>query len=193
MTIKQKIMKLVYPLIMKVQQPQASKNILKNELNIHPPVSFHSLQGTLISKQPFSFSTLKGKKVLLVNVASNCGYTGQYSDLETLYQQYKDKLIVLGFPANDFKDQEPGSNQEIANFCKINYGVTFPLFQKQSVLEGENQIYKWLSDPSLNGWNKQQPTWNFCKYLVDENGTLTGFFAAPVSPLADEIVSKVNE
>ena len=192
MTLKQKFLQLVYPALMKMQTNQAGKTINIHPLNSKPPVSFYTLNATLISNQPFAFSSLKGRKVLLVNVASNCGFTNQYSELEELYQQQKEKLIVLGFPANDFKEQEPGSDEEIASFCKVNFGVTFPMFKKQSVLKvRENPVYKWLTDPALNGWNRQQPTWNFCKYLVDEEGNLQGFFPATVSPLSKEIVSRL--
>jgi glutathione peroxidase len=100
--------------------------------------------------------------------------------------------VILGFPANDFKEQEPGSDEEIASFCKLNFGVTFPLFKKQTVLDGnENAVYNWLTNPSANGWNQQKPTWNFCKYLVDENGKLIAFYPPAVSPLAAEVVSQL--
>lgn len=192
MNIRQNIMKLVYPLIMKLQQKQVLKNMLTNDKHIPALVSFYDLQATAISGEPFSFSQLKGRKVLVVNVASNCGYTGQYAELEKLYRENKEKLVILGFPANDFKEQEPGNDESIASFCKLNYGVTFPLFQKHSVLKPQqNKIYQWLTDPALNGWNEQQPTWNFCKYLIDGQGTLLGFYAAPVSPLSSEIVSQL--
>ena len=169
-------------------EKKETKNIHQNAHGAQSIVPFHSLEATLNSKQPFHFSQLKGKKVLLVNVASNCGYTPQYTELEALYQQSKEKLVILGFPANDFKEQEPGSDEEIAGFCKVNFGVTFPLFQKQSVLNtAGNRVYQWLTEPAANGWNNQKPTWNFCKYLVDENGNLVAFFPAAVSPLGNEI------
>src|SRR6185295_11779982 len=111
------------------------------------------------------------------NVASNCGFTGQYDELEKLYKSYGDELVILGFPANDFKEQEKGTDEEILQFCKVNFGVTFPLFQKHSVLKpNQGAVYKWLTDPLENGWNVQQPTWNFCKYIVDETGNLKAFF-----------------
>lgn len=189
MTIKQKLIKLLYPLIMKAEKKE-TKHIHRNPDGVQPAIPFHSLEATLNNKHPFYFSQLKGKKVLLVNVASNCGYTPQYTELEALYQQHKNKLVILGFPANDFKEQEPGSDEEIASFCKVNFGVTFPLFQKQSVVDtAGNRVYKWLTDPAENGWNNQKPTWNFCKYLVDENGKLLAFFPAAASPLGNEIVS----
>ena len=191
MTIKQRLIKLLYPLIMKAEKKE-TKNIQHNSNSVQPLVPFYSLESALNNKQPFPFSQLKGKKVLLVNVASNCGYTPQYTELETLYQKYKAKLVVLGFPANDFKEQEPGTDEEIASFCKLNFGVTFPLFQKQSVLDSqESRVYQWLTDPAENGWNSQKPTWNFCKYLVDENGKLLAFFPSAVSPLGEEIVSRL--
>ena len=130
-------------------------------------------------------------KILIVNTASDCGYTPQYTDLEKLYKEYKDKLIILGFPANDFGEQEKGSNEEIASFCQINYGVTFPLMQKSTVIKSaaQNEVFKWLSDKNKNGWNEQEPTWNFCKYLVDENGILVNVYNSSVSPyeLIDEL------
>ena len=187
MTIRQRLIRLLYPLIMKAEKKE-TKKIHHNPRDVQPVIPFHSLESTLNSKQPFHFSGLRGKKVLLVNVASNCGYTPQYTELEALYQQNKEKLVILGFPANDFKEQEQGSDEEIASFCKVNFGVTFPLFQKQSVLDtAGNRVYKWLAEPAENGWNSQKPTWNFCKYLVDENGKLLAFFPAAVSPLGKEI------
>jgi glutathione peroxidase len=102
---------------------------------------------------------------------------------------------VIGFPANDFKEQEKGNDHDIAAFCKINYGVTFPLAAKSSVVRGkqQNEIFKWLSDKKLNGWNDQQPTWNFSKYLVDENGVLTNYFDPAVSPASEEIKNAINQ
>ena len=125
----------------------------------------------------------QGKKVIILNTASKCGYTPQYADWEKFYKEHGSKVIVLGFPANNFGGQEPGQNEDIATFCQKNYGVTFPLFEKIDVV-GENQhpLYKWLSSKDLNGWNDKAPTWNFCKYVVDENGKLTHFFASGVKP-----------
>jgi glutathione peroxidase len=133
-------------------------------------------------------SKWKGKKILIVNTASECGYTPQYEDLQKLATAYPEKLVVLGFPANDFGGQEPGSNTEITSFCKKNYGVTFPLFEKISV-KGETMhpLYKWLSTPALNGWNDKTPSWNFCKYMLDEEGKLIKFFPSRVKPMDAEI------
>lgn len=139
------------------------------------------------------FSHYKGKKVLIVNTASECGYTPQYKDLEALYEQYKDKLVILGFPANNFGGQEPGTNEEIKKFCADNYSVTFPMFEKISVLgDDQNAIYKWLTSKDLNGWNDQQPKWNFNKYLLDESGNLLKYYSSAVKPLSDEITSMLK-
>jgi glutathione peroxidase len=137
----------------------------------------------LESGQPIDFHQYKGKKVVILNVASKCGYTPQYGDWEKFYKEHGDKVIVLGFPANNFMGQEPGSNDEIAEFCSKNYGVTFPMFQKISV-KGDDKapLYQWLSQKSLNGWNDQEPTWNFCKYVVNEKGELVSFFPSGVKP-----------
>ena len=190
MTTRQKITKALYPLIMFFSKLQKKKSIfLFNKENKKPVISFYSLTGRLNNGSLFSFEQLKGKKVLIVNTASDCGYTGQYEELEELYQIQKDKLIILGFPANDFGDQEKGSNEEIAQFCKINYGVTFPLMKKSTVIKknGQNEIYQWLTNTNKNGWNNQPPAWNFSKYLINEEGILTHYFDPAVSPLSDEL------
>jgi glutathione peroxidase len=193
MTIAQRIKKLAYPLIMKLAGKKENTGVLVNTRDIAPLRPFHSLKATLINGQPFDFSKLHGKKVMIVNVASNCGFTGQYDELEKLYKSYGDELVILGFPANDFKEQEKGTDEEILQFCKVNFGVTFPLFQKHSVLKpNQGAVYKWLTDPLENGWNVQQPTWNFCKYIVDETGNLKAFFPSAVSPLSEELLSLVR-
>jgi len=190
MTIKQSIIKIFYPVIMLGK----SKAIQKNTTNMQPPISFYSLH-TLDNKgNDVTFEQFRGKKLLLVNTASDCGFTPQYADLEKLYQQYKDKLVILGFPANDFGEQEKGSDDEVASFCKINYGVTFPLMKKSIVVKGKDQnaIFQWLTNKSKNGWNEQEPTWNFCKYLVDENGVLVDFYNSSVSPMSKEFIEAIR-
>jgi glutathione peroxidase len=150
---------------------------------------FKTLQGELIPLNEF-----KGRKMLIVNVASECGFTPQYKELQALYDKYGSKVVVLGFPANDFGGQEPGSNEEIATFCERNYGVQFPVFQKIEVTgPNTHPLYKWLSDKSLNGVTDEAPTWNFCKYLIDENGNLVKFFPSKVAPLSAEIVDAILE
>jgi glutathione peroxidase len=195
MTGRQKILKTIYPAwIWWLNRQGKNAKILFNEKAI-PAVSFYSLKDTLINGTAFDFEQLKGKKVMLVNTASDCGYTGQYDDLQKLSEQYKDKLVVLGFPANDFKEQEKGTDKEIAEFCRINFGVTFPLIKKSSVKRGtaQNEIFQWLTDPAKNGWSKQQPSWNFCKYIVDEQGRLTHYFASTIEPFNKEIIKVLNQ
>lgn len=137
----------------------------------------------LVGSEVIDLASYKGKKIIILNVASNCGYTDQYADWEKFYKDNKDKVVVIGVPSNQFLMQERGSNEDIAQFCQLNYGVTFPMAQKSKVKGGsKNQLYQWLTNPALNGWNDQQPVWNFCKYLVDENGNLLAFFSSKIKP-----------
>ncbi|MCH7400573.1 glutathione peroxidase [Belliella kenyensis] len=146
-----------------------------------------------IDGNPVDFSQFKGQKLLLVNVASKCGYTPQYADLQKLHEEYGDKVTILGFPANNFGGQEPGTNEDIKQFCSANFGVTFQMFDKVSVKGADKHpLYRWLSDKDLNGWNDKEPTWNFCKYLIDENGELKKFFGSSVNPMDDEIINLIN-
>jgi len=155
------------------------------------------------------FSKYKGKKIMIVNTASMCGNTPQYADLEKLYEKYKDKLVIVGFPANNFGQQEPGSNQEIKEFCSKKYAVTFPMAEKISVRGDDiHPLYKWLLDqskelaknvPSDNSkdivWKKflQDPViWNFTKFLIDENGNLVAVFHNKVNPMSDEVLKYLN-
>lgn len=195
MTYRQKVLKAVYPVFMWFTKTTGKNIKTMTKENIEPPVSFYAINEIAINGNPVDLAVYKGKKILLVNTASDCGYTNQYADLEKLYQQYKAQLTIIGFPANDFKEQEKGSNEAIAEFCKINYGVTFPLMQKSSVVKGneQNLVFKWLTDPTQNGWNEQAPTWNFCKYLVDENGRLVNFFASSVEPLSAEMITAIKK
>lgn len=136
------------------------------------------------------FASFKGKKILVVNTASECGYTPQYKDLEALYQRYKEKLVIVGFPANNFGGQEPGSNEEIKSFCQKNYGVSFPMAAKVSV-KGDDMapIYQWLTSKTLNHVMDADVKWNFNKFLIDEQGRLLTKFDSRVTPLSDEITS----
>ncbi len=137
-----------------------------------------------------NFADFKGKKILIVNTASECGYTPQYADLEKISKDYAEKLVVVGFPANNFGGQEPGSNVEIGAFCQKNYGVTFPLASKVSVKGDDTApIFKYLSDKNLNGVKDTDIQWNFTKFLVDENGKLIESFPSKVKP-TDEAITK---
>jgi glutathione peroxidase len=161
--------------------------------NLIVPDSFYDFSMKSIDGETISFKQYKGKKVLLVNVASKCGFTPQYEDLQKLHELYGNKVAILGFPANNFGSQEPGSNEEIALFCSSNYGVNFQMFEKISV-KGDDMhpLYQWLSNEKYNGWNNEAPSWNFCKYLVDENGKLVAFFPSKVEPLSDELLTKIK-
>ena len=155
------------------------------------------------------FSEYKGKKIMIVNTASKCGNTPQYKDLETLYKKYKDKLVIIGFPANNFGEQEPGTNSDIKEFCSKNYGVTFPMAEKVSVRgDDTDPLFKWLVDQSKEmakklpaesskdfAWKKylQDPViWNFTKFLVDENGNLIAVFHNKVNPMSEEVIKYLN-
>lgn len=195
MSYRQKLLKAAYPALMWFNRLTGKNVKAISKENIPPVVSFYSLKGTLINGNVLDLADLKGKKVMLLNTASDCGYTDQYTGLEKLYRNYQDKLVMIGFPSNDFKDQEKGSDDAIAKFCKQNYGVTFLLMKKSSVIKGEtqNEIFRWLTDAGKNGWNDQEPTWNFCKYIVNENGHLTHFFASGVDPMSSEIINAITK
>jgi len=160
--------------------------ILENKNKRSAPKNFYSLKAVLNTGEEISFQKYKGKKVLIVNLASQCGYTPQYAQLEKLHQQKG--IIILGFPSNNFGNQEPGSDEEIAGFCKNNYGVTFPVFKKESVKgDLKQEVYKWLTDSKKNGWNNFEPKWNFYKFLIDEEGNLSRIFSSSVSPFDKRI------
>jgi glutathione peroxidase len=161
-----------------------SAAILRNEKNIKPVRSVYDLSVPLNNGEELPLSRFEGKKILLVNTASDCGYTDQYDDLQKLYTQHQQDLVVIGFPANDFKEQEKGSDEEIAQFCRLNYGISFPLSKKSVVIKSpqQNEIFRWLTDKTRNGWNDKPPSWNFSKYLVNEEGVLTHYFDPAISP-----------
>lgn len=156
------------------------------------PTSIHQFTVPALDGTTINFANFKGKKILIVNTASECGFTKQYEGLEQLYKQYKEKIVVVGFPANNFGGQEPGSNTEIQSFCKKNYGVTFPMAAKISV-NGDDAaaIYKWLCNKSQNGVLDATIKWNFNKFLLDENGIVLQYFESSVAPLSEKITSKL--
>jgi glutathione peroxidase len=155
--------------------------------------SVHQFKVETLDGGEFDLASLKGKKVLIVNTASKCGLTPQYEQLEELYAKYGDKLVIIGFPANNFGGQEPGSNDEIAEFCQKNYGVSFPMMAKVSV-KGDDmcEIYKFLTMKSKNGVEDSGVKWNFQKYLIDENGELVKVISPRVSPMDAEITSWIE-
>ena len=157
--------------------------------------SFYDFAVKTIDGKEFSLSSLKGKKVLVVNVASKCGLTPQYAQLEKLYEKYKDKdFVIIGFPANNFMGQEPGSNEEIAQFCSLNYGVTFPMMAKISVKGKEiAPLYQWLTEKKLNGKEDASVQWNFQKFMIDENGNWVGFASPKESPFSEKIITWIEK
>jgi len=153
--------------------------------------SIHQFKVKTLEGKEFDFASLSGKKIMVVNTASECGYTPQYKDLEALYQKYKDKnFTIIGFPCNDFGGQEPGSAEEIRGFCTKNFGVTFPLMEKVSVVTAP--IYIWLKTKELNGVEDSKVSWNFNKYLVDEKGHLVKHIGTKTSPMDEEITKWIE-
>ncbi len=162
-------------------------------MNTLKPATIHKFKVEGLEGNEINFSSFKGKKILVVNTASKCGFTPQYASLEKLYDEYKDKLVIVGFPANNFGQQEPGSNEEIADFCIKNYGVSFPMAAKISV-KGEDiaPIFKWLTSKSENGVTDAEINWNFTKFLLDENGVLIKKFDSKIDPMNEEVVALIK-
>lgn len=167
---------------------QQKKEISQDKTSAMNNIYDYKVEG--LSGDEIDFANFKGKKILIVNTASECGFTSQYADLEKISKEYKDKVTVIGFPANNFGGQEPGSNEEIGAFCEKNYGVTFPLAAKVSV-KGDDiaPVFKYLTDKSLNGVKNTTILWNFTKFLVDENGILIDSFISTTKP-TDEAITK---
>jgi glutathione peroxidase len=155
--------------------------------------NFHSFKMKGIDGKEIDFSQFKGKKIIVLNTASKCGYTPQYADWEKFHKANKD-VVILGFPANEFGGQEPGSNSEIASFCQLNYGVSFQMMEKVVVKgSAKCELYQWLTDKSQNGWNEKEPSWNFCKYIINEKGELANFFASGVKPTSPEFIEALKK
>ena len=196
MTIRQRVLKAVYPAFTWLGRVTGKNSkVFNNDSTLAPKQSLYDLSFTMNNGETIPLSTYKGKKILLVNTASDCGYTDQYEDLQKLYEENKDKLVIIGFPANNFKEQEKGSDEEIAEFCKLNYGVTFPLAKKSSVAPGPDQhpVFQWLTDKNKNGWTSKKPSWNFSKYLVNENGILVNYFDPSISPTGSEVKDAIKK
>jgi glutathione peroxidase len=195
MSTRQNVLKSFYPVLTSVTRffGVNSKVVLPKTVS-EPVTSVYTIPFELINGDTADLSAYRGKKIVVVNTASDCGYTGQYEELQKLYEQRKEEVVIIGFPANDFKQQEKGSNEEIASFCKKNYGVDFPLAMKTTVIKSADQhpIFKWLSDQKQNGWNEQAPSWNFSKYVIDEQGKLIGYFDPGVSPLGNDFTKVLN-
>jgi glutathione peroxidase len=162
--------------------------------NLAAQDNFHSFTVKTLEGDNFDLASLKGKKVLVVNTASKCGLTGQYEDLQALYEKYgDDDFVIIGFPANNFMSQEPGTHEEIRTFCTENYGVTFPMMEKISV-KGDDMhpVYQWLTQKSENGVEDSKVSWNFQKYLIDENGNYVAMYSPRTSPTDKDIVGWIE-
>src|ERR1700704_4613286 len=159
-----------------------------------PAASVHDFKVPGLDGKSIDLAKYKGKKILIVNTASKCGFTPQYADLEKLYEKYKDKLVIVGFPANNFAQQEPGSNKEISEFCTKNYGVTFPMAEKVDVVgDNTHPLFKYLTDEAHKlGVADPVIKWNFTKFLVDENGKLVAVFPSKVKPMDEQITKYLN-
>ncbi len=155
----------------------------------------HDFKVKTLEGKEFDLASLKGKKVMIVNTASECGYTPQYADLEKLYKTYKDKnFVVVGFPSNDFGAQEPGSNEQIREFCSKNFGVSFPMMEKITVKgDDRHPLYAYLTSKSLNGVEDSEVKWNFQKYLVDENGKLVEVLGSKVNPMDEKVKNWIEK
>jgi glutathione peroxidase len=190
-----KILLFITILILSSCQNQAQNNT--KAMETQKPVqsqTIYQFKVTDLYGKEFDFYTLKGKKILIVNTASECGLTPQYKDLEAIYKKYKDlNFVIIGFPANNFGSQEPGSNEQIAKFCQMNYGVTFPMMSKISVKGKDiHEVYKFLTQKDKNGLQDSQVEWNFQKYLINEEGKLIKVLSPRVLPTDSEIVDWIN-
>lgn len=194
MTTRQVILKFFYPALLKLNNWTGSRSrILVRPAKIYPDKSIydfavHRSNGSLIN-----FTSLAGKKILIVNTASDCGYTAQYAELQKLQEKFADTVVIIAFPSNDFNAQEKLDDDAIRSFCTIQYGITFPLMKKGHVISDQVQpLWNWLTDPLQNGWNKQKPEWNFSKYLIDEEGNLIAYFSPGISPLNKKLIKYIN-
>lgn len=176
-------------------QKQAKKTTEKVEINKSMKQNIYQFKVEDIEGKTFDFATLKGKKIMVVNTASECGLTPQYEQLQKIYSEYKDKnFVVIGFPANNFGAQEPGSNTQIKSFCSLNYGVTFPMMAKISV-KGDDMhpLYHFLTERAKNGLEDSEVQWNFQKYLINEKGELVNVISPKVLPTDEEILKWIKE
>jgi len=175
---------------MKIMKWQLLFSIILLPVVVSAQSGFYDFKVKTLEGEDFNLASLKGKKVMVVNTASKCGYTPQYKDLEELYMQYEGKLVIIGFPANNFLNQEPGSALEIRQFCTDKYSVTFPLMEKISV-KGKDMhpLYKWLTSKELNGVMDSEVKWNFQKYLIDENGKLVDVLYSKEKPGSEKVIA----
>jgi glutathione peroxidase len=193
MGIKRAILRWVYPFLKLFSANSERGNIIVNKADSQPSSSFYNLKAIDNKESVVDFVTFRGKKVLIVNTASDCGYTGQYSELQKLHENFGNKVVILGFPSNDF-NQEKGTDEEISAFCDMNYRISFIMMKKShvTIMKDQNEIYSWLTKADKNGWNNYAPNWNFSKYLINECGTLTHYFGSAVSPMDRHILDAME-
>ncbi len=191
MSFRQKILRTLYPALMWMTRFSGKNTTVLMRSGIEPKTSLYDLSIETLSGDKVSLSSQQGRYLMLVNTASDCGYTGQYEELQKLQDRFADRLQIIAFPSNDFKEQERGSDAAIADFCQRNYGVRFPVARKGVVLKkaGQQPVYDWLTDPNQNGWNSFAPQWNFAKFLIDREGRLIRYFGPSVSPLSEDVLS----
>ncbi|RYY94157.1 MAG: glutathione peroxidase [Chitinophagaceae bacterium] len=195
MTIRQKLLRTIYPFFLRVSSLFGRhRRVLHNEAGATPAASLYDLSVPLATGETLPLARFRGRKLLLVNTASDCIYTSQYEELQALQAQFGDAIAIIAFPSNDFKEQEKGSDSAIAEFCRTAFGLSFPIAHKAPVRPGAGQqpVYRWLTDRAQNGWNSQPPSWNFSKYLVDEEGRLTHYFDPAVSPTGASLLDAVK-
>lgn len=194
MSFRQKLLRTLYPAFMWINRLTHQKTTVLMRSGIVPQASLYELSVRSLSGDTIRFADYRGRYLLLVNTASGCGYTGQYEELQQLQDRFADRLQVIAFPSNDFKEQEKGTNAEIAAFCQRNYGVRFPVAEKDGVLRqvGQQSVYDWLTDPKQNGWNSFNPQWNFAKFLIDREGKLIRYFGPAVSPLSEDVTGALQ-
>jgi len=193
--LTRRLYKTLYPALMKAGKIFGLKARIERNINsVVPTLPFYSLKATANNGEEINFESFRGKKVLIVNTASSCGYTPQFSELKLLHESYKDKLQVLGFPSNNFAEQEKGSDSEIAAYCVGTFGIQFPLMKKSDVIKSseQNSVFEWLTHKEKNGWNDKEPDWNFSKYIINEQGILTHCFGPGVSPMSKDVVHAIG-
>ncbi|RYZ24134.1 MAG: glutathione peroxidase [Chitinophagaceae bacterium] len=195
MTLRQRILKSLHPVAAALGRLAGRHStVLRNSDKVLPAEPIYGQAVMLANGQALPLEHYRGRKLLLVNTASDCIYTAQYQELQELMAHYGEGLVVIAFPSNDFKEQERGSDSDISSFCQLNYGVTFPVAHKAPVLRGAGQqeVFRWLTDKSRNGWNAKAPSWNFSKYLLNEEGVLTHYFDPAITPKHPELLRALH-
>ena len=195
-TPKQRFLSFMYPFLKRFAKLSGKHRlVLKNKNLINPLTPFENFFAVLNAGQILLMKEWRGKKILIVNTASDCGYTEQYNELQQLHETYGHRIRVIAFPTNDFGEQEKGSDHEIIQFCQDNFGVSFPVAKKSTVIKSGDQhpVFHWLTSKDKNGWNDQAPKWNFCKFLINEEGMLTHYFEPTISPMSKHILDAIKQ